>query len=122
VRTLISVLEPQDRLCLVAYSNTAQVIFGLTPMEPAAKARLMKQVDELDADGNTNLWDGLHTGLEQLRNAPRERLVANEGRLSALLLLTDGLPNVHPPRGEIAMLQRYRDQHGLNCTIHTFGV
>jgi hypothetical protein len=62
------------------------------------------------------------------------------GRASALLLFTDGLPNISPPRGEVgttiaepfnvvelislllAMLKRYKDGHKqLNTTINTFG-
>jgi len=37
------------------------------------------------------------------------------------MLLTDGLPNINPPRGVIPMLQRYKEQNGLHCSINTFG-
>jgi hypothetical protein len=42
-------------------------------------------------------------------------------RLAAVLLLTDGMPNIVPPRGHIPMLRRYRDQNGIPCNISTFG-
>jgi len=39
-----------------------------------------------------------------------------------VFLLTDGQPNIVPPRGHIPMLQRYRDSNKqLTCTINTFG-
>jgi hypothetical protein len=42
--------------------------------------------------------------------------------MSAILLLTDGLPNVEPPRGTLPMLKRYKEQNGIPCaSIGTFG-
>ena len=42
--------------------------------------------------------------------------------MSAILLLTDGLPNVEPPRGTLPMLKRYKEQNGIPCAaIGTFG-
>jgi Mg-chelatase subunit ChlD len=59
-------------------------------------------INDLSADGQTNLWDGLHSGLK----------VLNEGddntRMKAVLLLTDGQPNISPPRGHVPMLQQYK--------------
>jgi hypothetical protein len=40
---------------------------------------------------------------------------------SAVMLFTDGLPNVEPPRGHIPMLKKYLDENKLNCSINTFG-
>lgn len=80
------------------------------------KQQVIAAVDRLSPDGSTNLWDGLHKGLELLRPE------ASPGRLSSLLLLTDGLPNISPPRGEVPMLHRYIDQNKqLSCVISTFG-
>eukprot|EP01043_Picozoa_sp_COSAG02_P085279 COSAG02_NODE_22954_length_734_cov_1.376378_2_plen_160_part_01 len=39
-----------------------------------------------------------------------------------MLLLTDGQPNICPPRGHLPMLKRYKDQNmRLSATISTFG-
>lgn len=114
--TVIASLTQQDRLGVVVYSTTATTVFELTHMTPEAKAQAKARVDALVPDDTTNLWDGLYTGLEMLGKQ------AVKGRLAAVLLLTDGLPNVSPPRGELATLKRYRDQHpDLACTISTFG-
>jgi hypothetical protein len=39
------------------------------------------------------------------------------------MLLTDGVPNVEPPRGHIPMLQRYYDKNPemRNVVLGTFG-
>jgi hypothetical protein len=43
-------------------------------------------------------------------------------RYASCLILTDGQPNVEPPRGHIPTLRKYRDLYvTLPCSIHTFG-
>lgn len=117
VKTIAKSLLPSDRLALVVYSDTARTVFELTPMNDPAKARVLKQVDDLQTEGSTNLWDGLHTGLELLKKE-----ATGGSRLRSLLLLTDGLPNISPPRGEVPMLKRYKEQNQqLSCIISTFG-
>ena len=118
VTTVISVLEPTDRLSLVAYSSEARVVFDLIPMDEAGKARAKRELSNLYTGGQTNLWDGLHSGLEVLRRGCED----GSNRLSAVLLLTDGQPNICPPRGHLPMLKRYKDQNlRLSATISTFG-
>ena len=118
VTTVISVLEPTDRLSVVAYSSEARVVFDLISMDETGKARAKRDLTNLYTGGQTNLWDGLHSGLEVLRRGTED----GSNRLSAVLLLTDGQPNVIPPRGHLPMLERYKDQNlRLSATISTFG-
>ena len=49
-------------------------------------------VDALKPSGTTNLWDGLKTGLEVLRED------SEPSRTQSIFLLTDGVPNIEPPR------------------------
>jgi hypothetical protein len=116
LRTIIHTLDDGDRLALVAYNSSARTVFDLVEMNEAGKRQAETGVNGMQPGGTTNIWDGLHTGMEILRNAPAS------GRYACVLLLTDGLPNVIPPRGHIPMLQKYRDQHQqLPCRINTFG-
>ncbi|KAJ7209130.1 hint-domain-containing protein, partial [Mycena pura] len=86
-----------------------------------------KKVSGLATGGNTNLWDGLKTGLNVLtgREKPRDTSETNtQQRLHALFLLTDGQPNVEPPRGHLPSLEAYLDAIPANTprpSIHTFG-
>lgn len=66
-------------------------------------------------EGSTNLYDGLIRGLEVLKGNP------TQGRLSAVLILTDGQPNRSPEIGNIPALKEWIDKNGLACTINTFG-
>lgn len=118
VTTIISVLGPDDRLSLVAYSSEARMVFDLLAMNDEGKAQAKVALAGLRTGGQTNLWDGLHSGLEVLRRGCE----AGTHRLSAVLLLTDGQPNICPPRGHLQMLRRYKDQNvALSATISTFG-
>merc|ERR1719161_2537164 len=65
----------------------------------------------------TNLWDGLKNGMELLKAAQAP------GRLQHIMLFTDGLPNINPPRGILPMVKRQKDKEGgkLPCTVSTFG-
>jgi len=50
------------------------------------------------------------------------RKESSKDRISAILLLTDGQPNVEPPEGHIPALKKYLDKYpDLTCSIHTYG-
>lgn len=116
VRTVIESLDAQDNLSIVAYDDKAETVLQLTPMTAAGKKLAHERLATLAPDGSTNLWDGLHAGLENLRQA------SSKDRVSSVFLLTDGQPNVVPPRGHIPMLQKYKDSNkDLHCSINTFG-
>lgn len=115
VKTVIQTLGRHDRLSLVGFSSTATTIFDLLTMDARGKATAERKLAELRPHGQTNLWDGLYHGLETLRTGEQT------GSLPVVLLLTDGQPNVIPPRGHIPMLKRYQDEHMLHCPVNTFG-
>ena len=90
-------------------------------MDPNGRTRSEGKLDELQADGMTNLWDGLQTGLQLLKNGQD---AGGGGRMQHILLFTDGMPNINPPRGILPMLKRLKDKSEggiLPCTISTFG-
>jgi len=114
VRTIISGLGDQDQLALVSFTDQAAVVLGLTKMTDAGKKKAEKALEALQPLNSTNIWDGLYQGLEVLRNGALDKN-------SAVFLLTDGQPNVIPPRGHLPMLQKYKDEHGLPGIVNTFG-
>jgi len=115
LRTIIHVLDGRDRFAVVCYSDTASTILELTPMTQEGKSRAELRLTQLQPDGMTNLWAGLDLAGQILSSEP--------GRLQHMLLLTDGVPNIHPPRGLVPMLERLKKKSGgrLNFTINTFG-
>lgn len=117
IKTIIKTMESTDRLGIVAYSDKAITMLELRPMDDAGREEAFLAVDALRADGQTNLWDGLSTGLGMLRNSSAPRCS------SAVLLFTDGVPNVEPTGGHIPALRRYIEDCGgrLPGSLHTFG-
>jgi Mg-chelatase subunit ChlD len=96
VRTIIEVLGPDDRLALVTFSDTSSVHLQLTEMNDSGKKKANATLDTFKPAGSTNLWAGVNSGLETLKGSNRQN--------TAVFLLTDGEPNIHPPRGEVETL------------------
>jgi Mg-chelatase subunit ChlD len=114
LRTIAHGLGPNDRMCVVAYSTIARVVVELVTMDEGNKQSALAGIEGLRAGGQTNIADGLREGLDVLR-------AHKPHGITALLLLTDGQPNVVPPSGHVTMLQRYAEKHQFVVPIHTFG-
>lgn len=114
--TIIHTLGPLDRLAVVSFSNTASVVFDLLPMTEQGKATALVAIKRLRPQQMTNLWDGVLRGMNLLKQAV-------EQRNAAVLVLTDGEPNMEPPRGYVPSLQQFLATAGsaFRAPIHTFG-
>ena len=115
IKTIINSLTDQDKFALVAYSTEASLKLELINMDDDGKENACGKVDELCTEGQTNIWDGLYTGLEVLNNGQ------DESHISSIFLLTDGQPNIIPPRGHVGMMKQYFESHELKCSVNTFG-
>eukprot|EP01083_Nonionella_stella_P197379 725708_1 len=119
IKTIIECLGKKDYLSIISYSNKAKIITNLIKMTKKNKKKTLKALESLQADGQTNLWDGLFQGLEQLRKCKEINTFNNN---STIMLFTDGLPNIIPPKGHIEMLNSYIKQYKqLNGCINTYG-
>merc|ERR1719321_210493 len=118
VQTIIQMLGPKDRLSLVTYSTTADVVMNLCPMTDDGKRKAKATVDKMQPEPTTNIWAGLLKGLRDLQG----KFVKGKRRYQCILLLTDGQPNMSPPRGEVFMLQKFQKENpDMKCVVHTFG-
>jgi Mg-chelatase subunit ChlD len=99
VKTLAHMLQPDDRLSLVAFSSTATTLLLPTPMSDDGRAAALLAVDALKPDGATNLWEGLRAGLDAVRAASLADATAGLQHKATVLLLTDGVPNEVPVEG-----------------------
>lgn len=193
LKTVIHQLNPQDRLSVVAFSTNSQVVFELKPMSEEGKKSAVEAVEGMHTLGSTNIWAGILSGMETLREASEEGEAmvpvvketdvsnANDNdtkpvetksapvgafskrnkkrnqrkgasivdtvkgifvpakraeekketelvkksivsRRKTLLLLTDGQPNVFPPKGHLAELREYKDKYpDFSMSLNTFG-
>jgi hypothetical protein len=116
VKTIVHTLKDVDRFALIAFDDAADRVLNLTDMTEEGKTRAIEAIDGLMPRGRTNIWGGVLEGMEALQASEIK------GRQGSLLLLTDGLPNISPPRGHIAELRDYKEKHpDLALQISTFG-
>ena len=94
-------------------------------MSVRGKQSAISKVKELHVEGSTNIWEGLKTGLNMLdtRSDTIVGGLSDRSRNASVFLLTDGVPNIEPPRGYIPTMQRYKDQHEGKYPgiVNTFG-
>ena len=117
VRTVIEVLNENDSICLITFSNDAKVVLDITKMTENGKEKALLELDKITAEGMTNIWDGLRISLLNI-----EKITDPNVNIS-VLVLTDGEPNINPPRGIIATLQSAMESRKINqsFTLNTFG-
>lgn len=101
-------LRDQDRACIIVYSTRARVLFPMSYMNVEGKARARVALAGVRPENCTNIWDGLQLAMDQMQMG------------GTIYLMTDGQPNVSPPRGEVAMLQSKLDGRD-DIDVHTFG-
>jgi uncharacterized protein YegL len=119
IKTVIESMKDGDRISIVSFSDSATVVCNLTQISNN-KTYLKTKVSNLKANGCTNIWAGLNTGLKQF-----EKGCVSGARVSSILFMTDGVPSEHlqPPRGIIESLKRVYSQSdkAILPTIYTFG-
>jgi Mg-chelatase subunit ChlD len=116
VKAVMGNLGEADRLAIIAFDNKAETAFPLAAMSAEGRAMAEEALERLAPRGQTNLWAGLVHGLDALRDGD------GEDRKKTILLLTDGQPNIKPPRGHLAELKKYRETNAdFSCQISTFG-
>ncbi|KAK3303170.1 hint-domain-containing protein [Chaetomium strumarium] len=119
-RTIIETLDARDRLGIVTFSTHTEVLQSLTPMTAESKAAAVEKIERMKPLDMTNLWHGIRDGLDLFRESKsKDNPPGSGGRVPALLVLTDGIPNhMCPPQGYVPKLQKMGP---LPATIHTFG-
>lgn len=120
MNTIITALAPQDKICLIKFSNSAEVIANLTSLTPTSKKFLMQTMQDLVPEYSTNIWDGLRAALDIVASLPASTV---EEYNIQVFLLTDGVPNMNPPRPITETLETYLKKKcaGRRPQVHTFG-
>ena len=100
-KTIIHSLNGDDNVSIVTYSSKAHVVCSNLACTPENRLIMETELDALKPISNTNMWDGIHTSLDILRQT------SPPPRVKGVFLLTDGIPNVDPPRGHVYMMEKY---------------
>lgn len=119
VTTVIKSLNANDRLAIVTFSDSADIVFPMTRMDESGQNVALQTLKSLQPCTSTNLWAGLEKGLDVLCAIGDDD---EYNRVSTVMLFTDGEPNIIPPRGHLPMLKMYKDRLGsLPGIVNTFG-
>ena len=114
-KTILYSLEDDDNISIVTYSSHAETIVSNQSCTAENKSLITQQLDSLKPISNTNMWAGILASLDILKEtSPTDK---NKG----IILLTDGVPNIEPPRGHEATLERYFKTENFKCPITTYG-
>jgi Ca-activated chloride channel family protein len=87
-RGMVARLGDRDRVSLVQYDDTADLLVPATITDESGKRRLEAAINSIQDAGGTNLHDGLVLGRDQILN----NLAA--GHVNRVVLLSDGNANV----------------------------
>jgi Ca-activated chloride channel family protein len=110
---LVDQLRPSDSVAIVAFNDKAKVLREMTRV--ADRERLHDAIDQLRADGSTNLGAGIVTGYQIARDNFRAQ--AN----NRVILLSDGLANTGNTNPE-SLLRQIRAEAEKQISLLGVGV
>jgi hypothetical protein len=115
LNTLATILGPDDMMAIVKFSTTGQVVLRPTLMNAEGKVKVKAAVESIRPDSQTNIYDGCRLANEIANQSDME------GRHIVGILLTDGFPNVSPPRGIIETLKSLPKKNPWSLSTFGFG-
>tara|TARA_A100001011_G_scaffold180714_1_gene189599 strand:+ start:434 stop:2854 length:2421 start_codon:yes stop_codon:yes gene_type:complete len=114
-KTVAKTLDSNSRLAVIAFDNNIIISYDLKIMTDMNKTLAVSTIDNIKPGGQTNIYGALEKAIEILDT--RE----DKSRNSAILMLTDGVPNIEPARGTVPTLQKLRVKKNFTAPIYTFG-
>ena len=114
-KTVVKTLDSNSRICIIKFDDNSDIVTDLILASEINKTNILTKIDTIKPNGQTNIWGAIEKGLQLLDN--RE----DKTRNSAILMLTDGIPNLSPARGEIDTLKKLRKNKNFTTPIYTFG-
>ena len=114
-KTIASVLEDKDRFSVILFDDRIQTLFPLTVMNDLNKHNILSNISTIRSGGQTNIYGAI----KQALNIIEER--EDKTRNSAIIMLTDGQPNISPSRGEITTLTIDKKKFNFSVPIYTMG-
>ena len=116
LKILLDLMDENDRICLILFSTFAENYFNLNYLTKQNKKILINKIDQIVADGWTNILDGLKLALDIIKKE-----CVNQIRSSTILLLSDGKDNLYDDVEIANSLKNMTKGLGLSFTLNTFG-
>ena len=116
LKILVNLMDEKDRLCLILFNEDADLYYNLQNLTKENKLILIKKINEINADGGTNILSGLQKAVDIIKNSN-----SNSKNVSSILLLSDGRDNNLDEIGLVDGLKNLTKGLGLSFTLNTFG-
>ena len=114
-KTVAKTLDKNSRLSVIAFDNEIILISDLKFMNELNKNDTINKIDSIKPRYQTNIWGGIEKAIVILDSRD------DKTRNSAILMFTDGSPNISPARGEVETLKKLRIKKNFTAPIYTFG-
>ena len=118
LKALVGIMEKTDRICIILFNDSAKNYFNLNYLTDNIKNKLNKIIDNIKAEGGTNIMSGLEIAVDVLIN---DKDKEKPNRASSIIFLSDGCDNKF---NDIELAKKLRDltkNKDLNFTLNTFG-
>jgi Mg-chelatase subunit ChlD len=114
-KTVAKTLDKDSRLAVIAFDDRIEIVFDLILMTEVNQSQALTKINGIYPRGRTNIYGGIEKAINILDCRD------DKTRNSAILMLTDGIPNISPSRGEIVTLKKLREKKNFTTPIYTFG-
>lgn len=113
--TVAKTLTKSSRLSVICFSNKANLLFDLTPMNEINQIMAIAKISKIKPSYQTNIWGAIDMAINNLHKR------VDKTRNGHIILLTDGEPNISPARGEVETIKRVRKTTNFSAGLYTFG-
>ena len=120
LKILVDMMEKKDRIALVLFDHKAQLYYELNYLTEQNKKELKDKIEQIDANGGTNIASGLTVAIDILKKE-KENPKDNESRSSSIMLLSDGCDNNMDDIQLGEKLKSLTKGQNLSFTLNTFG-
>lgn len=114
-KTIAKTLDENSRLSIIIFDSEIDILFNLKPMNEINQQMALTSINTISPRGQTNIYGAIEKAIELLD------IRDDKSRNSAILMLTDGIPNISPARGEVKTLEKLRIKKNFTAPIYTFG-
>ena len=121
LKILIDMMEQKDRIALVLFSESAELLYDLNYLDEKNKSKVKDLIEKIEAGGGTNIASGLEIAVEILKKEKKKENTDEDGRSSSIILLSDGCDNYLDDIQIGEKLKSLTKGEGLYFTLNTFG-
>ena len=113
LKYLVSIMNRQDRLAIIIFSDSANILFNFTQMIETNKQSIINNIDNLSEGGGTKIMYGLKLALELITDE-----YSTKEKVASIILLSDGDDSSFDKNKFIGLVNA---KSNYAFTLHTLG-